>query len=322
MKNTLLRFVFSGAMLGCALVALAGRAAGQGAVAVRVVSEVPFLAPERTEKLDVYLPAPTANGKLSPAFVWIHGGGWMRGDKAEASAKEVCATLAGAGYVAASINYRIGKDAWPQNIADCRNAVRFLRAHAAEYGVDPDRIAVGGGSAGAHLALMVGMTAGRDEFEPLSVRALYPGVSSAVRCVIDMYGPTNLAGREATDEMGRPLGKRRPPAKSMEAFGVTNSYDGGRSEFFLAASPVTYVSPSSPPVLILQGAIDPEVDPGQPRILAAVLAQFGVPHERITVEGAGHGFDFESWKGKPLSRDLRPVALAFLAKHLEPAAKR
>ncbi|MSU72771.1 MAG: alpha/beta hydrolase [Opitutus sp.] len=289
---------------------------------VKFLADVKFLAADRAETLDLYLPPPLANGGLRPGMVWIHGGGWMRGEKAEGSAKEVCGTLANAGYVTVSANYRIGKDAWSRNVTDCKDAVRFLRAHAAEYGVDPDRIGIAGGSAGAHLALMVAMTAGRDEFEPLNAKPVYPGVSSAVRCVIDMYGPTNLGSREATDEMGKPLGKRRPPANSMEAFGMTASYDGGRTEFFLAASPVTYVNRNSPPVLILQGALDPEVDPGQPRILAAVLTQHGVPHELITVEGAGHGFDFENWKGKPMARDLRPVALAFLAKHLAPVAKR
>jgi dipeptidyl aminopeptidase/acylaminoacyl peptidase len=137
--------------------------------------------------------------------------------------------------------------------------------------------------------------------------------------VLDLYGPTALATREAVDEQGKPTGKRRAPANSMEAFGATRSYDGGTVEFFIAASPVTYVNRSSPPVLILQGTADTEVDPGQPKTLAAVLTQHRVPHEIHFVEGAGHGFDFESWRGKPLSRDLRPVVLAFLAKHLGPA---
>ena len=93
-------------------------------------------------------------------------GGWMRGDKADPSAREICRTLADAGYVAVSINYRIGAGSWPHNMRDAQSAVRFLRTHATEYGVDPDRIGIGGGSAGAHLALMAAFTAGREEFEP------------------------------------------------------------------------------------------------------------------------------------------------------------
>lgn len=289
------------------------------AAAPQVMSDIAYLPAEREEKLDVYLPSGRAAGAKSPALIWVHGGGWMRGDKAEASAREICTTLADAGYVAVSINYRIGASSWPQNVRDVKSAIRFLRAKAVEYGVDPDRIGVGGGSAGAHLALMAAFTAGRPEFDMVPIGSpaqLYEDMSNSVRCVLDLYGPTALAQREAVDAGGKPLGKRRPPANSMEAFGATRSYDGGTVDFFLAASPITYVNRNSPPVLILQGTRDSEVDPNQPRMLASILAQYKVPHEILFVEGAGHGFDFESWQKNPLSRDLRPVVLAFLAKYL------
>jgi acetyl esterase/lipase len=291
----------------------------------RVMGDVAYLTADRAEKLDVYLPAGRPAGAVSPALVWVHGGGWMRGDKAEASAKEICGTLADAGYVAVSINYKIGAGAWPHNMRDAKSAVRFLRAHAAEYGVDPDRIGLGGASAGAHLAMMAAFTAGRAEFDSPTHAPGQPneGVSSAVRCVLDLYGPTALATRETVDANGQPTGKRRAPANSMEAFGATAGYGGGTVEFFISASPITYVNRNSPPVLILQGTRDTEVDPGQPKTLAAILAQHHVPCEMLFVEGAGHGFDFESWQGKPLSRDLRPIVLEFLAKHLgKPGEKR
>ena len=98
----------------------------------RVLKDVTFLAPDRAEKLDVYLPAALPQGTLAPAVVWIHGGGWTGGTKNEARAAEICGTLAAAGYVAVSIDYRLGDGAWPTNLHDCKNAVRFLRAHAAE----------------------------------------------------------------------------------------------------------------------------------------------------------------------------------------------
>ncbi|MSU72770.1 MAG: alpha/beta hydrolase [Opitutus sp.] len=292
------------------LVALfSGLDLAQGAASPRVLTDVPFLAADRAEKLDLYLPAPPANGKRSPAMVWIHGGGWTGGEKAEARAKEICTTFVNAGYVAISINYQLGDRAWPQNLLDCKNAVRFLRAHAAEYHLDPDRIGVSGGSAGAHLALLVGFTPGVKDLEP---GAPYPGVSSAVRSVIDMYGPTNFFTREETDDQGRMLGRRKPPAKVMMTFGTTD-WD---AEVFRVASPATYVSRHSPPVLIMHGVLDPEVDLGQSRTLAAALEAQGVAHELVVIEGAGHTFDFESWKKLPMARDLRPVALAFLAKHM------
>ena len=123
---------------------------GAAESAPRVVKDVTFLAPDRAEKLDVYLPTALPAGTLAPAVVWIHGGGWTGGTKNETRAAEICGTLAAAGYVAVSIDYRLGDGAWPTNLHDCKNAVRFLRAHAAEYHIDPKRIAVAGGSAGGH----------------------------------------------------------------------------------------------------------------------------------------------------------------------------
>ena len=133
---------------------------------VRVTKDVAFLAAGRAEKLDVYQPAARADGRLHPALVWIHGGGWTGGTKNEARADNICRAAAMAGYVAVSIDYRLGDGAWPTNLFDCKNAVRFLRANAARYSVDPSRIGVAGGSAGGHLALMVALTAGTEGLEP------------------------------------------------------------------------------------------------------------------------------------------------------------
>jgi acetyl esterase/lipase len=285
---------------------------------VRVLREVAYLYGIRREKLDVYLPAPRYRGRTTPAIVYIHGGGWTGGDKGEARADEICGTLADAGYVVVSINYKLGDGAWPQNLMDCKNAVRFLRAKSKEYGVNRRRIAVAGSSAGAHLALLVGFTAGIKELEPKGIGTPYSRVSSAVRCVIDMYGPSSLLTREETDDQGKPLGKRKAPANSMAAFGSTDM----DADVFRAASPVTYINRKSPPVLILHGMLDPQVDLGQSRTLAAALEAQGVEHEVVLVEGAGHSFDLETWNQKPMTRDLRPVALAFLAKHLGPPAKK
>jgi acetyl esterase/lipase len=231
--------------------------------------------------------------------------------KTENRAKEICTTLAAAGYVAVSVDYKLGDGAWPTNLHDCKNAVRFLRAHAATYQLDPDRIAVAGGSAGGHLALMVGFTGDRPEFEPAGAATPYPGVSSQVRAVIDLYGPANLLTRQEVDEKGTPTGKLRP-AGPAKVFGP----DDPTAPVYRRASPVTHVTKNSPPVLILHGRIDTTVDRAQSEELAGVLQHHGVPHEIVMVEGAGHTFDFETWNKKPLSRDLRPVALAFLAKYL------
>jgi acetyl esterase/lipase len=148
---------------------------------VRVVTDVSYLGSGSSLKLDLYLPARDPKVPLHPALVWIHGN---KQNKATGRARDFCGILAAAGYVCASVDYgpqgdRLG------NILDCKNAVRFLRAHAAAYQVDPARVAVVGGSAGGYLALMVGLTRGKAKFEPAQP---YPGVSSAVGAVIDFYG--------------------------------------------------------------------------------------------------------------------------------------
>ena len=305
------RFFWSAALALGALVFVAARAAESVAAVPRMLPDLAYLAPDRAEKLDLYLPVAPAKGKLSPAVVWIHGGGWTGGVKTENRAKEICTTLAAAGYVAVSVDYKLGDGAWPTNLHDCKNAVRFLRAHAVKYQLDPDRIAVAGGSAGGHLALMVGFTGDQPEFEPAGAATPYPGVSSQVRAVIDLYGPVNLLTRQEVDEKGTPTGKFRP-AGPAKVFGT----DDPTAPVYRTASPVTHVTKNVPPVLILHGRIDTTVDRAQSEELAGVLQRHGVPHEIVMVEGAGHTFDFQTWNKKPLSRDLRPVALAFLAKHL------
>lgn len=278
---------------------------------IRIERDVAFLAAGRAEKLDIYFPAPPAAGKLSPAVVWIHGGGWKSGDKGEARGTEICTTLANAGYVAISINYKLGPGSWPTNLLDCKNGVRFLRAHAAEYRVDPARIAVAGGSAGGHLSLMIGATMGK-EFEP---DAPYAGVSSAVRCVIDLYGIANLSVHGEHDAAGKPSVTNKLMNDSLADFDAAND----EAEVFRVASPIKYFAKGAPPVLIFHGRADPIVDFSQSELLVRVFKERGIEYEFVALDGIGHTFDWETWNKQPLPRDLRPVALAFLAKHLAPA---
>lgn len=283
------------------------------ASAVRVTTDVAFLAPDRKEKLDVYLPADAAPGQRRPALVWIHGGGWTGGTKNEARAKNVCTTAVGAGYVAVSIDYKLGAGAWPTNLFDCKNAVRFLRANAARYGVDPDRIAVAGGSAGGHLALMVALTAGKPGLEPTGDATPYAGVSSAVRCVANFYGITHILTRRETDKQGNPTEARRTLAGAISVHRATSESD----PVLTLSSPVTHVARNSPPMLTLHGRADATVDYLQAEELHRVARERGASHELLLLDGVGHTFDLQTWAKKPLPQDLRPVFLAFLAKHLK-----
>lgn len=230
------------------------------------LSDLPFLGEGRKEKLDLYLP----NGperKDRPAVVFIHGGGFTGGDKAEQRSSSVSADLARAGYVVVSCNYVLGakskEGVWPRNIADCREAVRWVRAHAAELGVNPDKIAVAGGSAGGYLALMVGLSDDRTG----------PGgdpqakVSAKVSAVIDMYGVVNFSKHGKGDVPGA-------TAAQQAAFLPENQCD-----------------PQDPPVLILHGDADTTVDLQQSKDLVVALTKAKLDHEFIVVAGAGHTFD-------------------------------
>lgn len=287
----------------------AARAADSG---VRVTKDVSFLAPGRAEKLDVYQPAPRADGRRHPALVWIHGGGWTGGTKNEARADNICRTAAAAGYVAVSVDYRLGDGAWPTNIFDCKNAVRFLRANAARYSVDPARIAVAGGSAGGHLALMVALTAGVEGLEPVGADTPYPGISSAVRCAVNMYGITNIITRRDVSPAGVPGELRAWSPSALKVYGATDN----SAPVLKLASPVSHVRRDSVPLLTLHGKADATVDYLQAEELDRVARERGARHELLLIDGVGHTFDLEKWSKKPLPRDLRPVFLGFLAKHL------
>lgn len=246
--------------------AKAAYAGVDSANAVFRLSDLPFLGDTRREKLDLYFPGGSVRANR-PAVVFIHGGGFTGGDKAEYRSASVSADLARAGYVVVSCNYVLGpktKDGvWPQNIADARAAVRWVRGHARELGVDPDKIAVAGGSAGGYLALMVGLSDDRTGpgGDPQAA------VSAKVSAVIDMYGVVNFSKHGKGDVP-------RVSAAEQAAYLPENQCD-----------------PKDPPVLILHGDADTTVDLQQSKDMAAALAKAKVDHELIIVAGAPHTFD-------------------------------
>ena len=240
------------------------------------LSDVPFLGAHRKEKLDLYFPS--GPKRLDrPAVVFIHGGGFTGGDKAEYRSASVSADLCRAGYVVVSCNYVLGpKDkpgVWPQNIADCRNAVRWVRAHAKELGVNPDKIAVAGGSAGGYLALMVGLS--DDKTGPGGDPAAKH--SAKVSAVIDMYGVVNFS------KHGKGIVPGTSPAEQA------------------AYLPESQCDAQDPAVLILHGTADSTVDIAQSDDMATALRSAKTPYEYIVVEGAPHTFDLHP-KGKGWKR--------------------
>ncbi len=268
--------------------------------------DVSYLPPDRAEKLDLYQPKEQEPGKLYPAVVMIHGGGWVGGLKDAKRERAFGTALAKAGYVAVSVEYmKEAEKRWPTNLHDCKNAVRWLRVNAKRLQVDPDRIGVIGGSAGGHLALMVAFTTGVEGLEP---EQPYPGISSAVSACVNLYGITNVATRQGTDKSGKPTGTYRTnTALFRESLAEV-------TEKARKASPVTYADKDLPPTLTLHGTKDTTVDRDQAYELAKKLKEAGAPHELRMIPDAPHSFTLND---KRLSRDLRPEVLAFFDKHLK-----
>lgn len=266
--------------------------------AFRIEKDIAYLAPDRKEKADLYLPASNPSGARRPAVVIIHGGGWTGGDKGAAREINIGTNLALNGYVGLSINYVLAstnkgtaKATWPQNLHDCMTAVRWLRKNAERLQVNPERIGVIGGSAGGHLAAMLAVIGGKDGLDP---QGPYGEFSCRVQCAVDLYGPADLSGRLHLTMLGR---------SSEEA-----------PELYRAASPVTYVDKLDTPILIVHGTADKTVDVAQSRLFAAKLKEAGARHELVIVEGAPHTFHLQ-----PKQRDLRPVVLGFFDQHLKAA---
>ena len=231
----------------------------------------------REQRLDLVLPAPPSPERTpAPLIIWIHGGGWENGSYHQNPAQ----AMAERGYAVASIGYRLSSQAkYPAQIEDCRAAVRWLRAHAAEYGLDPERFGVWGASAGGHLAALLGTAAGEKRFDV----GENLDQSSAVRCVIDSFGPSDLL------HWGDP-----PLLAALDtADTAVARLLGGRvrdhAELARLASPVTFVDRRSAPFLILHGERDPIVPVQQSVVLDAALRRAGVESTLVIIPGAGHG---------------------------------
>lgn len=225
------------------------------------------------EKLAMDIARPK-DGGTHAVILCIHGGGFRAGNRA--SWLPLSQRLAEHGYVAATMTYRLApKSPFPAAVQDTKTAVRWLRANAAKYGIDPERVGVIGDSAGGTLALMLGLTAGVPEFEGEGNL----DQSSRVQCVVDYYGATDF-----TKSYG----------KSVDAAEVLPLYLGGDVEHarqaHLRASPLYWVTPDAAPVLAVHGTKDRYVEFAQSLWLQDRMRAAGVPFELETMEGADHGF--------------------------------
>lgn len=252
--------------------------------------------------LDLYRPK-NVKGPL-PLVVWIHGGAWMAGSKEN---PEWALKLVPHGYAVASINYRLSHEAlFPAQIHDCKAAIRFLRANARKYSIDPDHIGVWGSSAGGHLAALVG-TSG-------TVKAMEGNVggnldfSSRVQCVVDYFGPTDFLAFK-----GQNTGVR---LNTPESFLVR--FIGGvveeKNPLVAQANPITYVSKDTPPFFVAHGDKDDTVPFNQSELLVEAIRKAGGAVTFEVVKGTSHDFAPEI---QQQHERILPMVIAFFDKYLK-----
>ena len=239
-------------------------------------------------RLDLYLPE-QINAPL-PVILWVHGGGWITGDKAGGPAIQ----FATRGFAVASMNYRYSQHAiFPAQLHDCKAAVRWLRSRATEFMLDAQHIGAWGASAGGHLVAMLGLTAGN---EALEGNLGNPDQSSAVQAVVDWFGPTDFLT----------LGPRETRTQFLGGDALEHPDKAN------AASPVRFVNSNAPPFYIAHGDEDPLVHYSQSVTFAESLEKAGVETTFITVLGGKHG-------GAKFSRPDEIARLeSFFSKHLKP----
>lgn len=245
--------------------------------------------------MDIYVPA-SAKNAAAPTVVYVHGGGWQAGSRNNSfGGRRDCVPLMSAGFVVISIDYRLApKDRFPAQIEDVKAAIRFIRANAQRFHVDPARIGAMGESAGGHLVALLGVAgpdAGFDVGESLDQ-------SSAVQAVVDIYGVHDLVKlkeHKATREI------------------VQRVFD---DELLKAGSPVTYISRDAPPFLVIHGDKDTIAPVAQSDLFVEALKKAGAPVEYIRVKNAQHGFWEVQAPIEPSMKEINEAIVTFFRERL------
>ncbi len=218
---------------------------------IAVLHDLPYReGTSRQWKLDLAMKKDTG-GKPRPGIVVIHGGGWLEGDKSSFASREHgvpgnIVDFAALGFVAVTINYRLSPEApFPAGLEDCKNAVRWLRAHANDYNLDPDHIGAYGNSAGGHLAMLLGMV-GKDA--RLEGDGPYQDQSSLVQAIVSDSGPIDLIGQH-----------RRGALRVVCERFMGGPPEGERAAAYRRASPADQITPRTPPLLLIYGVEDAQV---------------------------------------------------------------
>jgi acetyl esterase/lipase len=255
----------------------------------------------RCLQLDLYLPA-RLPGRSAPVVVLVHGGGWNAGYRSEFV--PMALRLAQRDYAAATISYRLtGEALYPAAVNDARAAVRWVRGHATRYGLDPQRIALAGGSAGAQIASLAALTA---DLHPLDEHARSAAVSSAVQAIINVDGTADFTTEESLQRDKEP-GKPLSPAAA---------WLGGRYEetprVWHQASPINYVRRGMPPILFI-GSAQVRFQAGRDEMLAR-MAERGAVGRVVLLPDTPHSF----WLFDPWLQPTVDAVVGFLDEHLRP----
>jgi acetyl esterase/lipase len=256
-------------------------------------------------RLDLFVPQKSA--QPLPLIIWIHGGGWSGGDKS--GCPPLRSGYTQRGFAVASLNYRLSQHAvFPAQIEDCKAAIRWLRAHAKQYHLNPDRFGVWGSSAGGHLVALIGTSGDVREFDV----GENLNVSSRVQCVMDDYGPTLFTEMDLHRIAGATLVHDAPDSPESRLIGGLIS-DPANAAKVARANPITYVTKDDPPFLIVHGDADPLVPHHQSEMLFDALKSAGVRVRFNTVKGGGHGVGFGGAELEKMRRD-------FFERHLQGAS--
>ena len=263
-------------------------------------------ADEKKLVLDLYRPEKSPQNL--PVVVWVYGGAWRSRNRTPQAPK--ASWLAAHGYAVAVIDYRLSSEAlFPAQINDCKAAVRWLRANAAKFGLDGNRIGAWGESSGGHLVTLLGVTGGVADLEGALGNA---DQSSRVQAVVDFFGPTDFLQMDAHALPGATL-KHDPPG-SPESLLVGGPIQENAAKA-ARANPIVYVTKEAPPFLIVHGEQDLSVPLHQSELLYAAMKTARVDVTFYKIAGAGHS-------GPPFYSELmRAAVLAFFDEHLKTPPK-
>ncbi len=255
---------------------------------------------ERVLPLDLYLPPDTSSPV--PVVIWVHGGGWRGGSKGNGGRALNMTTR---GFSVVDVEYRLSGEAlFPAQIEDCKTAVRWVRANAKKYNLDPDRIGAWGSSAGGHLVAMMGLTHDENVFETDD----HSQYSSQVQVICNWFGPTDFL--RMNDFEGR-IDHDAADSPESRLIGAPIQEN---VEKVAAANPITYVSKNDPPMLIMHGEKDLSVPYNQSELLYAAMQKAGLDVTLYKVVNADHGFRNATQDSQA---SLVEMSVQFLEKHLK-----